>query len=795
MRHTFALLTAASLLIAGPALAQTPPTPAPARTLAPAKTSPFSGVLDIGGLFSNVDGDNARYERYRDTRNGAYAGITLNRATSSSLFNASIEHPGYRDQRYNASFAGSRLNLRGDWTSVPLNFSDLTRTPYTTAGSVLTLDESARRAVQSKIAVGVPCAAGGLPAACSTPAQAALALTNRSIYNNLATPFDLRYKRDTSGIDLTYSASRAVDVDMKFTSTKREGQQPWGASFAFSEAVELPLPIDQRTNDLSLGTSWSNERSMLRVGWDGSWFNNTFQSLTWDNPIRFTDFTNGRVPPNGPYDPSGYSNGNGPGIGRLAVAPDNMMHVVSGTGLYKMAGRTTVNGTVQLTTQKQNDPLIPWTSNAVINTPLIVAAFPHLAQLPRQTAEAEAKGLNTLINMSSRPFRNVSFTARYRYNKRDVRTPIFDATEYVRFDAVPEENPEGFSPQFDNSRQLFDANVAFMPSGMGSIRVGYGHEQIHRTGRGFADVGEHIARASYDAFSNQYLTVRASVDTGRRRGHGFVEAASGDDEVGPGGTQPTLRYYDEADRDRTRGTLLLTVMPHDSLDVYVQLSGARDKYLPDPSAPVSRPNELFGLQEQTQKSWNVGINVHPTDKVSAGANYGRDGFGSFQKSRNANPPPDPSWTDRNRDWTLNNDDRINAFTANLDLLRAVRNTDIRFGYDYSDSNNSFAHGGPRVAALSALGQFIALPDVNNTWQRATVDVQYFFTPRVGVGVGYYFDKLEITDYSTVDTNGPVGAVAAPTGVPRIDYLGELNLGYGNRPYSGSTGSVRLLFKF
>ena len=100
--------------------------------------------------------------------------------------------------------------------------------------------------------------------------------------------------------------------------------------------------------------------------------------------------------------------------------------------------------------------------------------------------------------------------------------------------------------------------------------------------------------------------------------------------------------------------------------------------------------------------------------VSLGANYGRDTFSSLQRSRNANPPPDPQWTDPSRDWTLDNDDKVNNFGLYVDLTRPLRNTDIRFGYDYSDSDNSFVHGGPRIAALTAASQFIPLPDVENT---------------------------------------------------------------------------------
>ncbi|HEY5618905.1 MAG TPA: MtrB/PioB family outer membrane beta-barrel protein [Vicinamibacterales bacterium] len=797
MRNRFVILTAALLLASRLGYGQTPQAP---QTQPQAPPSPFIGTVDVGGLFTTTDGDEARYERYRDTRDGLYSSFSLNRESGSYLFDANATHVGYRDQRYNASLRSRKVNGTFQWVSLPLNYSYLARTPYVTSGNTLTLDDSAQRAVQGPTnattdgtAVGVPCAPGAPPASCSTPALAAQAKANRSIYNSLASTFDLRQERNTAAAALNYAATRAIDVDARFLSSGRDGQQPWGASFAFNNAIELPKPLDDRTNDLSLGASWANPRGMFRVGWDGSWFTNHMKSLVWDNPIRITDFNNGLLPPSGPYDPSGYSNGNGPAQGRESTAPNNMMHVVSATGLYKMRGRTTLNGTVQLTSQTQDDALIPFTINSAINSPAVFAAFPHIAQLPRSTAQAEAKGINTLINLSSRPSRLVNFTVRYRFNDRDVRTPIFDATEYVRFDAVPEEIEEGFSPQFDISRRFFDANVAFTPAQWGTLRVGYGHEGVERQGRGFADVGEHIFRASFDTFSSQYVTVRAAFDVGRRRGEGFVETGV-DYESGPGGTQPTLRYYDEADRNRTRGSLLLTVMPRDSVDLYVQFAGGTDEYLADTSVPVNRPGELFGLQQSDVKSWNVGVNFHPTDIVAVGGNYGRDTYSSFQLSRNANPPPDPSWTDPSRNWTLDNDDGINSVSAYLDVLRAVRNTDIRFSYDYSDSDNSFVHGGPRIAALTSLNQFIPLPDVENTWHRATADVQYFFTSRAGVGVGYYFEKLDIVDFNTIDTNGPTGFTPA-TGEPRIDWLGGLLTGYGNRPYTGHTAYVRVLYRF
>jgi len=796
MRNGCMWIAAALLLIPRLGMAQAPQPSGQAAV----PTGGLRGTVDIGGLVTSTDGDEARFERYRDTRDGVYSSFSLNRETGSYLFDATASHVGYRDQRYTVTFLSRRVNLGFNWTSLPLNFSYLARTPFVTSGGTLTLDDSAQRAVQGPTnaaadgtAVGVPCAPGAPPASCSTPALAAQALANRSIYNSLANPFDLRHTRDTAALSLNYAATRAIDVDARFTSSLRDGQQPWSASFSFNDAVELPLPLDQRTDDLSIGASWTNPKAMFRLGWDRSWFTNHIQSLVWDNPIRVTDFNNGLLPPAGPYDPSGYSNGNGAAQGRQSTAPNNTMNVVSATGLYKLPGRTTLNGTAQLTSQNQDDALIPWTINSVVNSPQVLAAFPHLATLPRATAQAEAKGVNALINLNSRPFRRVSFAVRYRYNDRDVRTPVFDATEYVRFDAVPEEIEEGFSPQFDISRQIFDANVSLTPARWGTLRVGYGHEAVERHGRGFSDVGEHIFRVSFDTFSSRYVTVRAGFDVGRRRGEGFVETGV-DYEEGPGGTQPTLRYYDEADRDRSRGSLVVTAMPRDGVDVYVQFAGGRDRYQADTSVPVSRPGELFGLHESDVTSWNTGVNIQPVDKVALGASYGRDRYSSLQRSRNANPPPDPSWTDSRRDWTLDNDDTVNNVGIYLDLLRAVRRTDIRVAYDYSDSDNSFVHGGPRIAALTSLNQFIPLPVVENSWHRVTADVQYFLTSRAGIGVGYYFEKLGIVDFNTIDTDGPVGFTPA-TGEPRIDWLGGLVTGYGNRPYTGHTAYLRVLYRF
>ena len=771
MRIRLTIATGA-LLLAAVNLAAAQQTP-PASTSAPQATDAWTGIFDVGGRTESTTGDAARYERYRDLRQGATTQIGFGQITDRHMFSFKADNIGYLDQRYTVNYADGRAKVTGSWDSIPLNYSYLTSTPWVEGSpGVFSLDAAARLAVQNKAAgvVGVP--------------QNVAALATPSILRGLAKPFDLQSRRDAGGASITYAASNEVGLNLSVTSTKRTGHQPFGASFSFNNANELPIPLDNRTNDMSAGLEYANASGMIRVGWDASWFDNNIKSVIWDNPLRATD-TN-------PFDASGYANGNGPARGQIAMPPSNTMNVISTSGLYKMPSHTVISGTVSFNAMSQNDALLPWTTNPVIANAGVYKTFPGLAALPRATAEASVHGLNAMFNFTSRPNSFFGLAMRYRFNDHRNLTPEFDATQYVRFDAVPE-STGGATEQFNIRENTFDLTGTFNVLPHTALRLGYIYDDFNRTGRAFSDMRDYTLRASLDTIGNQYVMIRGTYDHTNRVGSGFSEASIED-----GGAQPGLRFYDEADRDRNKGTLLVVLTPADIFDVTFSVAAAKDVY--------SGPGHDFGLLNNTNTSYNAGINVMPGKTVSLGANFGYEKFNSLQNSRNANPPGTDygSWTDPNRTWNLTNDEKVNNFDLYLDLNKTVKNTMIRFNYDYSDSDNAFVHSGPRITELStntfltpgdtkpcAAGLtscFLPLPNITNKWQRAGVDLKYFFTTKVGVGLGYWFEKLDVTDFATIDLPGQPGT-------PRIDTLGEISTGYGNRPYKGQTGLIRLLYQF
>ncbi len=63
--------------------------------------------------------------------------------------------------------------------------------------------------------------------------------------------------------------------------------------------------------------------------------------------------------------------------------------------------------------------------SVIATSPAVLSAFPGLASLPRDTAQAAVDGLNAVVNVNARPVRNLGLTAR---GVNAVAVAVRDAT-------------------------------------------------------------------------------------------------------------------------------------------------------------------------------------------------------------------------------------------------------------------------------------------------------------------------------------------------------------------------------
>jgi MtrB/PioB family decaheme-associated outer membrane protein len=729
MRRTlFVILWLCS--IAAPALAQEPPTIAastdPVEVGRSSFTGKWYGTVDFGVRATNVDGDEARYQRFRDLRSGVYGtNLLAGRRSEDWTFEVQGWNVGYRDQRYIADIQSvGRLNARFMWDQIPMFISRDTSTLYTELPTgVFRIEDTIQQQIQS----------------------GARTLRN---FEDQAVRFDLRTRRDIASGDVVFNANRNTDLSINIRSSDRSGAIPFGGTFGFNNAVELPVPVQTRTTDVQTALEWGNQHGMLRVGWDGSAFNNDVDSVVWDNPIFFGPDTTAA-----------------PSQGRMSSWPDNTLTYLHGTGAINFAGHSRVTGYVAFGEGRSDATLLPFTINTAINQP----------PLSRLTAEGQSDMTIAQATFASRPAPRLSISARYRHAEVDMKTPVFErATGSVNYDTSLLATAEP-SAYHSVTRNTFDADAAFELAPFTSLKVGYSNLGADYENRIWESTNEQVFRVSLDTTGNQYFSVRGLYENRSRTGDNFEP-----ETLTEAGELVDMRHYDIADRNRDRFTLIATATPGKIVSFNASAGVGRDDY----------PNSGHGLQNYDSNQYSVGVDLAPDDRYDLSASYGWEHYQSLQRSRTANDATQQA--DPTRDWTTDYDGKVNFVEATFDANGAIKRTLIRLTADWNKSNDTYLYG---LVTGSPLTVPENLPPVKNELTRATVDVTYEISRSLHFGVAYWFDDYNVEDFALGPTT--LTGIAFPPVQPGLPptATNALLLGYLYRPYTAHAGFVRLSYAF
>jgi MtrB/PioB family decaheme-associated outer membrane protein len=704
---------------------QPPAAPAAAQPAAPATPETTRSLFEptwrqfsIGGRFTDVDGDPARFQRYQDIRDGVLfhdARYAREDPEGRWLFQSSADNVGWRDQRYFANYEQiGRFVITGLWDEIPQFYSVDTATPYTGSEGTLVLDDATQRAVQN--------------------GQFNPAL---SAWIPLAPQFELHERRDIGDVRFKATPTPNVDVTAAFTTQSHVGELPWGASFGFSNDVEVALPYNSRTNDFSLGTEWTNGRNMFRVAYNGSWFNNHDDALVWDSPLRLDDSTTD------------------PGRGRMALWPSNSANTFSAAGYTKLARRTQLTGFLSYGVWSNDEPLQPFTINPTL---------PQLA-LPRSSTDAQANVFSTNLNLVSRPITHWRLSARlrrYDYNNETTDDPI---PQFVNYDDAVTTSSTGGPHIYAHDRTTFDADATWSGIPLFALTAGYTHNSNGYDFRIFESTGENVLRLTADAVGAQWVTFRANYEYADRSGSGFDVSLL--EEIHE---QPDMRHYDLANRTRNRFTGQVDIVPNDAWTFSVSAGFGKDDF----------DDSYFGLHESTFRLFSVGADYRHPNGFGAGASYNYERYAGFQRSRSASPgSTPPQEDDPNRDWTVDSTERVDYFSIYLWPPRIGPNTEARVSYDYSYAKGSYFYavvpGGPLVPPNQ-------LPDVYNKLQQLHLDVRHRLTNQLAAKVTYLYEPFRVYDFAFDQT--VVNSIVQPS---------SLVLGYIYRPYTANSVVASLMY--
>lgn len=745
--RTTTLMGALLLVFAGiaqaqqqPAAAATPPQVVPTPVPTTTAFSPKLGQVDFGFRGDSISGDAARYQRFRDLRQGAFVDrFKLAKETERWVFDARANNVGYRDQRFSVAYQDiGRLKLNAEWNQVPLFISDSTRTLYTDNGNgVLSIDDAIQRTLQT---AGAPTSAATFNAM-----NAALGGARR---------YDLRSRRDIGSVNLVFALNRDVDLKFDVRNTNRNGYNlmsfGFGTSPGLNPVVEFGVPTDDRTTDVKGSVEFANQRGLVSVGYNASWFSNHVPTVQFDNPLRVDDISGG------------------PSSGLAVMWPTNHSFAVNLNGSYKLPARSRASAFISVGRWNQNESLVKPT----VNSAIALLAPP----LERPSAEARADIVSMVYNFNSRPNDYVWLNAKYRYFDYANKTPIYDTLtligDWALGTAVWENEPSS------TKRQTIDLDGSISAHKYLGIGFGFTREDSDRTHRIFEKTAEDTYRVSFDSTGNQYVTLRAKFEHSNREGSGFEPELL--EEVGE---QPDTRHFDIANRTRDRITTTLSITPTAFLDLNASVGSGKDKY----------GQTGFGLRNNDNRTWSVGVDVLPTDRVNLGVNYGEEKYTALQYSRTANPlsPTNQTFNDPTRDWWTDQADKVKTFSASADFLKCLPKTDIRLGYDISDGRATYVYNlKPEQTVFTATAPLVQLSPLKNKLTDGRFDIKYYVRPNLALGAAYGYEQYKVEDFALgAETLTQLNPANGSTGV----FANAIYSGYLYRNYRAHTGWLRLTY--
>jgi hypothetical protein len=498
------------------------------------------------------------------------------------------------------------------------------------------------------------------------------------------------------------------------------------------------------------GTEYVQGAVLLRGGYTASLFDNEQTTLAFDNPFRLSDSTSASS------------------RGRLSLAPDSSQFGVNGLVSVRLPrrSRAMVYGSTGWL-RDAGDPIMPQTINAATS----------VQPIERATVDGEARTTAWTLAFTSRPTRMADVNVRYRRYDYDNRTPAFAMTERVAYDNAPSalSSPVHTEP-FGVVRTTFDADVRVTPRRALTAGIGFSRLGDERTHRIFESTAENVVRVTVDSVGGPWFTLRSRYEHSEKRGEGLDTGLLADV-----GEQTGMRHFDLASRDRDRVTVIGTVTATGTLAFTGSVAVGKDDYI----------ESVFGLRDNTHRVYSAGLDFVPSPRAAVHGSYSYERYTALSRSRQANPGP--QFDDPSRNWATDAADRAHSILVSAETPRIADRLDVHLAYDFSRARALYNYiTGPvanrtlpeELVVTATLPEPTQLPPTLSQLHRGAVGLTYWATPKVGLGLSYWYENYRVEDF-TLDEDANRELARGQV----------LLIGYFYRPYTAQTVWARLFYVF
>lgn len=222
-------------------------------SVAPAEDDKFSGEVSATGTLTSIGGNKAKFNEYRDIRDGVYGGVNLQYDSNKYYIDFNARNMGYDTQRYGLE-GGKWGDFKFDlnYNEIPHNFTYDAKTFYSGTGS------------------------SSLSYPTHPPSTDA---------GNWST-FDYSTKRKNYSGGFKLDTLKPFFFDVSAASEQKTGIYPVGVAGTTPGgiSIELPVPIDYRTDSVNMAAGYIRNPLRLSIGYMYSSFSNGNLNQNFRNP-------------------------------------------------------------------------------------------------------------------------------------------------------------------------------------------------------------------------------------------------------------------------------------------------------------------------------------------------------------------------------------------------------------------------------------------------------------------------------------------------------------------------------
>ena len=670
----------------------------------------FSGEISAQGTLTHINGDKAKFNEYGDIRDGLYGDVKIKYDDNKYYVDFYSRDMFYDTQRYNlegGKWGAFKFNI--NYNEIPHNFTYDAQTLYSGAGTA------------------------NLTYPTHPPS------TNTGAWNT----FDYSTKRKNSGAGFKFDVLKPFFLDFSAAIDERAGIYPIGAAGTSPGgiAIELPAPIDYRTDSINLLAGYVRNPLYISLGYFYSNFTNSNTDLYFRNPA-----TNNTASVTDTY----------------SMPPDNHYYKVNLKGALKLPLNSKFNVDLAMASAK-SDALL---SNSYVGD---VAGGLRSITLSTPFFNGQVDTNNIATSVTSRPLSFLDAKLFLKYDDRQNKSDVITITDATQTPATFTNTP------FNYRRVKYGTELGFQLPAKFYFLTAYNHSTISREREDIPDNRDDLFSAELRWKGADFLAARIGYERLDRRAEFQPPAATS--------IETFIRRFDAAGKSRDTYKASLDFFPTDNFSISLSYKHRETNY----------PDTILGLTGDKGDEFLIDVDYLINKRIRLFGSFDYERIRQDQFQRQSTGAVDPSLppTPTNFNWTAAQKDENYSYSAGAEIFIVPEKLTLLVQYSYQQADGSVDYTYLLGANPLPVGRTQDNIDLSN-WDgyklsRFLIKLSYNVTKSLSVATGYVYEKYDYND-AQYDGYQYVPAVTGTNGA-------YLTGAYNNPSYESHVGFVTLSYRF